>query len=66
MREVVIQVPSVDAGHYSVIIGQDLLGTVITEWFFFLLTLCVLIPTNLIIIAELTRWALNWRKGAQE
>lgn len=31
MREVVIQVPSVDAGHYSVIIGQDLLGTVIDD-----------------------------------
>lgn len=42
------------------------IGTVVTEWFFFLLTVAVLIPTNLIVIAELTRWALNRRNGVKE
>lgn len=56
-----------DAG-YSEFITEahsTFLGVVITEWFFFLLTVGVVIPITMVIIMELVRWALDQRKGAE-
>jgi formate dehydrogenase subunit gamma len=39
------------------------LSVTITKWFFYLLTACVLIPTTLIIIMEITRRIINARRG---
>ncbi len=41
------------------------LGVQITEWFFFILTVSVIIPVTAIIMMELVRWALDQRKGAE-
>ncbi len=42
------------------------LAVTVTKWFFFLLTASVLIPTTILIILEITRRFINWRRGEAE